>query len=120
MWLLEFELRTSGRAVRDLCFFVLFFVFRDRVSLCRPGFPGTHFVDQAGLELRNSPASASQVLGLKACATRPGQSVILTAEPSLQSPKLSFQFLCCDLMARPLPLLQREMAKAVVCPKLHL
>jgi hypothetical protein len=28
-----------------------------------------HFVDQAGLELRNSPAFASQVLGLKACAT---------------------------------------------------
>jgi hypothetical protein len=27
------------------------------------------FVDQAGLELRNPPASASQVLGLKACAT---------------------------------------------------
>jgi hypothetical protein len=26
-------------------------------------------VDQAGLELRNLPASASQVLGLKACAT---------------------------------------------------
>jgi hypothetical protein len=26
-------------------------------------------VDQAGLELRNPPASASQVLGLKACAT---------------------------------------------------
>jgi hypothetical protein len=24
---------------------------------------GTHFVDQAGLELRNPPASASQVLG---------------------------------------------------------
>ncbi|GAB1296956.1 Predicted gene 11032 [Apodemus speciosus] len=29
----------------------------------------THFVDQAGLELRNPPASASQVLGLKACTT---------------------------------------------------
>jgi hypothetical protein len=29
-------------------------------------------VDQAGLELRNSPASASQVLGLKACTTMPG------------------------------------------------
>jgi hypothetical protein len=27
---------------------------------------------QAGLELRNPPASASQVLGLKACATTPG------------------------------------------------
>ena len=34
--------------------------------------PGTHVVDQAGLELRNLPASASQVLGLKACATTPG------------------------------------------------
>jgi hypothetical protein len=33
--------------------------------------PGPHFVDQAGLELRNLSASASQVLGLKACATTP-------------------------------------------------
>jgi hypothetical protein len=41
-------------------FLVLFcFVFRDRVSLYSPGCPGTHFVDQAGLELRNLPASAS-------------------------------------------------------------
>jgi hypothetical protein len=46
-----------------------FLFFRDRVSLCSPGCPRTHFVDQAGLELRNPPASASQVLGLKACAT---------------------------------------------------
>jgi hypothetical protein len=46
----------------------LFLVFRDRVSLCSPGCPGTHFVDQAGLELRNPPASASQVPGLKVCA----------------------------------------------------
>jgi hypothetical protein len=45
---------------------------RDRVSLCGPGCPGTHSVDQAGHELRNPPASASQVLGLKACATMPG------------------------------------------------
>jgi hypothetical protein len=42
---------------------------QDRVSLCSPGCPGTHSVDQAGLELRNPPASASQVLGLKACTT---------------------------------------------------
>ena len=48
----------------DFCFF-----FWDRVSLYRPGCPGTHSVDQAGLELRNLPASASQVPGLKACAT---------------------------------------------------
>jgi hypothetical protein len=43
-----------------------FLVFRGRVSLCSPGCPGTHFVDQAGLELRNLPASTSRVLGLKA------------------------------------------------------
>jgi hypothetical protein len=52
--------------------FFCLFVFRDRVSLYSPGCPGTHFVDQADLELRNPPASASQVLGLKACATTPG------------------------------------------------
>jgi hypothetical protein len=61
------------------CFLFLFlffvFVFQDRVSLCSPGCPGTHFVDQAGLELRNPTASASQVLGLKACTTTPGMVV---------------------------------------------
>jgi hypothetical protein len=34
----------------------LFCFFQDRVSLCSPGCPGTHSVDQAGLELRNLPA----------------------------------------------------------------
>jgi hypothetical protein len=52
-------------------FLFLFLFFRDRVSLCSPGCPGAHSVDQAGLELRNPPASAFQVLGLKACATMP-------------------------------------------------
>ncbi|GAB1300304.1 B- and T-lymphocyte attenuator [Apodemus speciosus] len=42
-----------------------FILHLDRASLCSPGCPGTHFVDQAGLELRNPPASASQVLGLQ-------------------------------------------------------
>jgi hypothetical protein len=50
-------------------FIYLFLVFRDRVSLYSSGCPGTHFVDQAGFELRNLPASASQVLGLKACVS---------------------------------------------------
>jgi hypothetical protein len=45
---------------------------RDRVSLCSPGCPGTLSVDQTGLKLRNPPASASRVLGLKACTTTPG------------------------------------------------
>jgi hypothetical protein len=55
-----------------VCLFVFVFVFRDKVSLYSPGCPGTHSVDQADLELRNSPASASRVLGLKAWATTPG------------------------------------------------
>ena len=59
-----------GGVVVVVCLFVL--VFRDRVSLYIPGCPGTHSVDQAGLELRSPPASASRVLGLKACATTPG------------------------------------------------
>jgi hypothetical protein len=32
-------------------FFFFFLVFQDRVSLCSPDCPGTHFIDQAGLEL---------------------------------------------------------------------
>ena len=43
--------------------------FQDRVFLCSPGCPGPHSVEEAGLELRDSSASASQVLGLKVCAT---------------------------------------------------
>jgi hypothetical protein len=65
-----------GSTLLLLFFFLFCFVwfgfvlcFQDRVSLCSPGWPGTHFVDQAGVKLRNPPASASQVLGLKACAT---------------------------------------------------
>jgi hypothetical protein len=46
------------------------------VSLYSPGCPGTHSVDQAVLELRNPPASASRVLGLKACATTAQLSLI--------------------------------------------
>jgi hypothetical protein len=54
--------------------FCLVWFFQDRVSLCSPGCPGTHFVNQAGLKLRNLPASASQVLGLKACTTMLGNN----------------------------------------------
>ena len=38
-----------------------FMVFPGKVLLCSLGCPGTHSVDQAGLELRDLPASASQV-----------------------------------------------------------
>jgi hypothetical protein len=57
-------------------FFFSFSFFQDRVSLCSHGCPGTHSVDQAGLKLRNPPATASQVLGLKACATIAWQSQV--------------------------------------------
>ena len=61
----------EAEGVLRICLMVLFvclfvFVFHNRVSLRSPGCPQTHSVDQAGLKLRNRPASASQVLGLKA------------------------------------------------------
>jgi hypothetical protein len=59
---------SPASATLFVCLFVCLF-FRDRVSLGSPGCPGTHSVDQAGLKLRDLPASASQVLGLKVCAT---------------------------------------------------
>jgi hypothetical protein len=46
-----------------------FIVCIHRISLGSAGCPGTHSVDQADFELRNLPAFASQVLGLKACTT---------------------------------------------------
>jgi hypothetical protein len=61
-----------------VCLFVC--LFFDRVSLYTPGCPGTHFINQAGLELRNPPASAFQVLGLKACATTAWRSEGLLTE----------------------------------------
>jgi hypothetical protein len=70
----------------------IFLVFRDRVSLCSPGCPGTHSVDQAGLELRNSPASASQVLELKVCATKPG---CIYFSIQAKKCKLAYIFLTC-------------------------
>ena len=60
-------------------FFCCVCLFGDRVSLCSPGCPVTHSVDQAGLELRNPPASASQVLGFKAGATTAQCSISLKA-----------------------------------------
>jgi hypothetical protein len=59
-------------------FWVFLVVFWDRVFLYSSGCPRTHFVDQAGLELRNPPASASWVLGLKVCVTMPSLYVCFT------------------------------------------
>jgi hypothetical protein len=77
------------------CLFVCLFVsvFQNRVSLYSPGCRRTHSVDQAGLELRSLPASASQVLRLKVCAN--------TAWPHLpksQTTQFTHLILSCDLM----------------------
>jgi hypothetical protein len=42
-------------------FCVGFLFFQDRVLLCGSGCPGTCSVDQAGLELRDSPVSDSRI-----------------------------------------------------------
>jgi hypothetical protein len=68
-----------------VCFFFFWFLvfgfwFFKTEFLCSPGCPGTHFVDQAGLELRNPPASASQVLGLKACSITARQLTSMTED----------------------------------------
>jgi hypothetical protein len=74
-----------------LCLYLfIYWFFRDRISLYSPGCSGTHFVDQPGLELRNPPASASQVLGLKVCATNAQHlfysytSILISINKSLQ------------------------------------
>jgi hypothetical protein len=72
--------QSLGAAAKILVFFVCLFVFQDRVSLYSPGCPGTHSVDQAGLKLRNPPASASRVLGYKGV---PGFPKILILKASL-------------------------------------
>ena len=79
---------TFLRCIHTFCLFV----FRDRVSLCSPSYPGTHSVGQAGLELRNLSASASQVLGLKACTTMPCSTYTLAGQLCLDSPSLRFSF----------------------------
>jgi hypothetical protein len=61
----------------DKSILVLFFVFVFVFDFSRQGLYialavlELNFVDLAGLELRNPPASASRVLGLKVCATTP-------------------------------------------------
>jgi hypothetical protein len=66
----------QARTHTSSSYLFIYLVFRDRVSLYSPGCPSTHFVDQAGLKLRNPPASASRVLGLKVCATTPGHTLL--------------------------------------------
>lgn len=59
---------------------------QDRVSLYNHCYPGTHFVDLTGLELRDLPASTSRVLILMAYTIIPGFIVGLGESCPEQSP----------------------------------
>jgi hypothetical protein len=60
----------QDQSVNLFCILFVCLVLRERSSPCNsPRCTGTHFVDQAGLEL---PA-----LGSKACAPMPGQSELV-------------------------------------------
>jgi hypothetical protein len=69
---------------RFIMFCFVLFLFFETGFLCI-ALAVLGFVDQAGLELKNPPASTSQLLGLKACATVPGRFII-----SLQPLRLFF------------------------------
>lgn len=45
------------------CLYLL--IYLDRISLCSPGYSETYSIDQVALKPGDSPASASQVMGLK-------------------------------------------------------
>lgn len=53
-------------------FFLSFFVFEIGSHCVALAGLRIHFVDQAGLKVKDLPVSASQLLGLKACTTMPG------------------------------------------------
>jgi hypothetical protein len=72
-------------------FIYLFLVFQYRVFLCSSGCPGTHSVHQVGLEFRNPSASASQVLGLKVCATTAWLSIILKKKQHMCLERAKYQ-----------------------------
>ena len=70
--------RKQPSHAKHIFFFFFFFWFSETGFLCIAlVVPRTHFVDQAGLQFRNLPASASRVLGLKVCAITPGSFFFL-------------------------------------------
>jgi hypothetical protein len=74
------------------------FVYGERVFLCIPGHPGTHSIDQAALKLRDSPASVSRVLGLKACNTSAQFSCFILIQDYLVVVGEMFQLLGMSLV----------------------
>lgn len=69
----------------------------DRASLCSPACPGTHSVDEAGLELRGLPASVSRgpLLPANSNLKTPGQILLPFREVSVL--EAAFQVTSYDL-----------------------
>ena len=61
----------------EWCTHFVVFVCWGRVSLCSLACSGICFVDEAGLKLKDLPASAYRVLGLKGCTIMPGDAPFL-------------------------------------------
>ena len=74
----SFSLLARGPAPRPLSLFFFCFFIRDRVSPCNHSYPGTHSVRPGWPRTHRSACSASQVLGLKACATTARQLLSLS------------------------------------------
>ena len=63
-------IKHQASLAQSICLSVcLSLVSFETMFLCSPCSPGVHSVDHAGLELKDPPASASRVLGLKVCTT---------------------------------------------------
>jgi hypothetical protein len=69
---------------------------RQNFSLCIPGYPGTHSIGQAGLELRDPPATASKVLGLKVCTTSAQSALEISNRTHCSLYLLTYSALQCD------------------------
>jgi hypothetical protein len=86
----------------------LFFIFQDRISLCSPGYSGTHFVDQVALELRDFPAPASAFLVLESRCVPSHQADLRTFKLS----PILFS-LCGNLGPRVFPATNKSQRKTV-------
>lgn len=96
-------------ALRSICLLFLRVCFRfiEMVSMWSPGWPGTHYVDQVSLKLRDLPVSVSRVLGLKVCiATANQESIWKESRNQIQNSRRcrhSFPILPLFLLPPPPP-----------------
>lgn len=75
---------------------LVLFYFWDRVLLCHPFRPGTHFADQAGLKLREIllPVLLEWVLGLEMCTTSHWPAMSCLVLMTRETTRISTQTQC--------------------------